>query len=121
MTGMDDPELNLSYWGTSNPGSSYNGEKRKGDNLYCNSDVALDADTGKLKWHFQYTPHDLHDWDSNQVPVLVDATLDNKPRKLLVQANRNAFFYVLDRQTGAFITGKPFAKQAWAERLDDRG
>jgi alcohol dehydrogenase (cytochrome c) len=121
VTGTYDPDLNLLYWGTGNPAPDYNGDTRPGDNLYTCSVVAVDADTGKLRWHFQYTPHDVHDWDSNQVPVLVDATLDGRARKLLVQANRNAFFYVLDRETGAFITGKPFAKQDWAERLDDRG
>jgi alcohol dehydrogenase (cytochrome c) len=121
LTGTFDPELNLIYWTTSNPGSSYNGDKRKGDNLYCNSVVALDADTGKLKWHFQYTPHDLHDWDSNQVPVLFDANVGGKPRKLLGHINRNGFYYLLDRTTGEFITGREFIKQTWAKGLDDHG
>jgi alcohol dehydrogenase (cytochrome c) len=121
VTGTFDPALNLIYWGTGNPGPDYNGDGRPGDNLYTNSVVALDPDTGKLRWHFQYTPHDLHDWDSNQVPVLVDATMGERSRQLLVQANRNAFYYVLDRATGEFITGTAFAKQTWASGLDPRG
>jgi alcohol dehydrogenase (cytochrome c) len=121
ITGTFDPELNTLYWGTGNPGPDYNGDDRPGDNLYSDSVIALDPDTGKLRWHFQFTPHDLHDWDSNQVPVLIDATIDGKPRKLLVQANRNAFFYVLDRTTGEFLRGAEFSKQTWAKGLDPRG
>jgi len=121
VTGTFDPELNLVYWGTGNPGPDYNGDDRPGDNLYANSVVAVDADTGKLKWHFQYTPHDVHDWDSNQVPMLIDAKVNGKPRKLLVQVNRNAFFYVLDRTNGEFITGRAFTNQTWAKGLDDHG
>ncbi|HEY7087049.1 MAG TPA: PQQ-dependent dehydrogenase, methanol/ethanol family, partial [Tepidisphaeraceae bacterium] len=121
VTGTYDPELNLIYWGTSNPGPDYNGDVRPGDNLYTCSVIALDADSGKLKWHFQYTPHDTHDWDSNEVPVLVDTAIDGKPRKLLVQANRNAFYYVLDRTNGEFIAGGAFAKQDWAKGLDEKG
>ena len=94
---------------------------RPGDNLYACCVVALDADSGKLRWHFQYTPHDVHDWDSDEVPLLIDATIDGKPRKLLAQANRNAFYYVLDRVTGEFITGKAFAKETWASGLDAKG
>jgi len=121
VTGTYDPDLNLLYWGVGNPSPDYNGDDRPGDDLYTCCVVALDADTGKLRWHFQYTPHDLHDWDANQVPVLVDTVLDGKPRKLLVQANRNSFFYVLDRATGAFINGAAFAKQTWASGLDAQG
>lgn len=121
VTGSYDPDLNLLYWGTGNPSPDFNGDDRAGDNLYSNSVIALDADTGALRWHFQYTPHDVHDWDSNQVPVLIDATLDGQPRRLLVQANRNGFYYVLDRVTGEFITGRPFVRQSWAEGLDARG
>jgi alcohol dehydrogenase (cytochrome c) len=121
VTGTYDPELNLLYWGTGNPGPDYNGDDRPGDNLYSDCVLAIDPDAGKVKWHFQYTPHDLHDWDSNQVPVLVDATIAGRPRKLLVQANRNAFFYVLDRTSGEFITGAAFAKQTWSSGLDARG
>jgi alcohol dehydrogenase (cytochrome c) len=121
VTGTYDPELNLLYWGTGNPGPDYNGDDRPGDNLYSDCVLAIDPDTGTLKWHFQYTPHDLHDWDSNQVPVLVDTTIDGKARKLLVQANRNAFFYVLDRTTGEFLKGAAFAKQTWSSGLDEHG
>jgi alcohol dehydrogenase (cytochrome c) len=121
VTGAYDPDLDLLYWGTGNPGPDYNGDIRPGDNLYTCCMVALDPDTGKLKWHFQYTPHDTHDWDSNQVPVLIDSKIDGKDRKLLVQANRNAFYYVLDRITGEFVAGQPFAKQNWAKGLDAKG
>ena len=96
-TGSYDPELNLIYWGTGNPNPDYYGEDRIGDNLYTASLVALDADTGKLRWHYQFTPHDLHDWDSNHVPVLADLTIDGRARKVVMVANRNGFFYTLDR------------------------
>jgi alcohol dehydrogenase (cytochrome c) len=121
VTGTYDPDLNLLYWTTGNPGPCYNGDARPGDNLYTCSVLAIDADSGKLKWHFQFTPHDTHDWDSNQVPVLVDDEIDGRQRKLLVTANRNAFFYVLDRETGEFLRGREFAKQTWAKSLDERG
>jgi alcohol dehydrogenase (cytochrome c) len=120
-TGTYDPDLNLVYWGTGNPCPDYNGDSRPGDNLYACSVVAINPDSGKLQWHYQYTPHDVHDWDSDEVPILLDALIDGKMRKLLVQANRNAFFYVLDRATGKFITGKAFAKQTWAKGLDANG
>ncbi|HEX4264294.1 MAG TPA: PQQ-dependent dehydrogenase, methanol/ethanol family [Verrucomicrobiae bacterium] len=120
-TGTYDPALNLVYWGTGNPGPDYNGDTRPGDNLYSCCVVALDPDSGKLRWHFQYTPHDVHDWDSCEIPLLIDANIDGQPRKLLAQANRNAFFYVLDRASGEFITGKAFAKQTWASGLDAKG
>ena len=81
LTGSYDPALNLLYWGTGNPGPDWNGDSRKGDNLYTCSLVAIDADTGKLRWHFQFTPHDVHDWDANQIPVLVDAQIDGQPRR----------------------------------------
>jgi alcohol dehydrogenase (cytochrome c) len=121
LTGTYDPELDALYWTTGNPGPDYNGDVRPGDNLYTCSVLAIDPDTGKMKWHFQFTPHDTHDWDANQVPVLVDADVDGKPRKLLVTANRNAFFYVLDRTTGEFLRGREFAKQTWAKGLDAKG
>jgi alcohol dehydrogenase (cytochrome c) len=121
VTGSYDPALNLVYWGTGNPGPDYDGDVRRGDDLYADSVVALDASTGKLKWHFQFTPHDTHDWDSTHTPVLFDATFRGAPRKLMMVANRNGFFYVLDRQTGEFLAGKPYAKQTWAKGLDDRG
>ena len=93
---------------------------RPGDNLYSDSAIALDADTGKLKWHFQFVPHDTNDWDAVQVPVLVDANWHGQPRKLVYWAHRNGFYYVLDRTTGEFLLGKQFAKQTWTEGLDDQ-
>ncbi len=113
--------LDVIYWGTGNPSPDFNGDDRAGDNLYSDSLLALNADTGTLRWHFQYTPHDVHDWDSNQVPVLVDVVMKGWPRKLVVQANRNGFYYVLDRVTGEFLTGVPFVRQTWANGLDARG
>ena len=95
MTGTYDPKLNLTYWGVGNPGPDLFGEVRLGDNLYSCSLVALDPDTGKLKWHFQFTPHDLHDWDAEETPMLLDIEWRGKPRKVVMQANRNAFFYIL--------------------------
>ena len=121
VTGSYDPDLNVIYWGTGNPGPDWNGDVRQGDNLYSDSLIALDADTGKLKWHFQFTPHDIHDWDATEVPVLIDGTVYGRDRKLVLFANRNAFFYVLDCETGEFLVGKPYAKQTWAEVLDDSG
>jgi alcohol dehydrogenase (cytochrome c) len=121
VTGAYDPELNLVYWGVGNPGPDWNGDSRKGDNLYTCSFVALDGDTGKLKWHFQFTPHDTHDWDSAHVPMLVDAPIRGKLRRLIVNPNRNAFYYALDRVTGEFIAGQAYAKQTWAKGLDDKG
>jgi alcohol dehydrogenase (cytochrome c) len=121
VTGTYDPELNLTYWGTGNPGPDWNPAMRPGDNLYTDSVVALDADTGKLKWHFQFTPHDEWDWDAVQVPVLADMEFNGKPRKVMLWGNRNGFFYVIDRATGEFLLGKPFVKQTWASGLDDKG
>ena len=120
-TGSYDPALNLIYWGIGNASPDWNGDVRPGDNLYTSSVIALDADTGKLKWHFQFTPHDEFDFDATQVPVLADLTWQGKPRKVLLFANRNGFFYVLDRQTGEFLLGKPFAKVTWADGLDAKG
>ena len=121
VTGSYDPQLRLLYWGTGNPGPDWNGDLRPGDNLYTNSLLAIDADTGQLRWHFQFTPHDTHDWDATHVPVLIDAVHGGRPRKLVAMANRNAFFYVLDRETGEFLQGTPYAKQTWAEGLDAEG
>jgi alcohol dehydrogenase (cytochrome c) len=118
MTGTYDPKLNLTYWGVGNPGPDLYGESRKGDNLYTASVVALDADTGKLKWHFQFSPHDTHDWDACETPMLLDLNWRGKPRKLVVQANRNGFFYVLDRESGEFLMAKEFARQSWANQKD---
>jgi alcohol dehydrogenase (cytochrome c) len=121
VTGSYDPELNTLYWGTGNPGPQIYGANRKGDNLYSDSLVALDPDTGKLKWHFQFTPHDVHDWDSTHVPVLIDQSLDGKPRKLVAVANRNGFFYLLDRTDGKFLLAKPYTEVTWAKGIDDSG
>ncbi len=121
LTGSYDPELNLLYWGIGNPGPDWNGDVRPGDNLYTASVMALDADSGALRWHFQYTPHDTHDWDADQIQVLVDGDWDGEPRKRLVTANRNAFYYVLDRETGEFLHGVEYAKQTWSEGLDEHG
>ena len=121
ITGSYDPELNLVYWGTGNPGPDYNGDVRPGDNLYTCSLLALDVDTGKLKWYFQFTPHDTHDWDATQVPVLLDSTFYGRPRKLVVVPSRNGFHYVLDRQTGEFLLAKQYVKQTWAKEIDKKG
>ncbi len=120
-TGSYDPALNLTYWGTGNPGPDWNPGQREGDNLYSDSVVALDPETGKLKWFFQFTPNDPYDYDSTQVPVLVDANWNGSPRKLMMWGNRNGFFYVLDRSTGQFLAGYPFVKVNWASGLDAKG
>jgi alcohol dehydrogenase (cytochrome c) len=122
MPGTYDPELNTVFWGTSNATPDFNGEPRPGDDLYTCSVVALDADTGKLKWYFQFTPHDLYDYDATETAVLVDADYHGKPRKLLVEANRNGFVYVLDRVTGEFLTATRFAEKLnWAKGIDAKG
>jgi len=121
MTGSYDPDLNLTYWGTGNPGPDFNAEQRQGDNLYSDSVLALDPDTGKMKWYFQFSPHDPYDYDSVQVPVLANADWQGSPRKLMYWGNRNGFFYVLDRGTGKFLAGKPFVKVNWASGLDASG
>lgn len=120
-TGSYDPELNLTYWGTGNPGPDWNGDKRAGDNLYSDSVIALDPDTGKLRWHFQFTPHDEFDYDATQVPVLVDMEWQGRIRKVMLFANRNGFWYILDRATGEFLSGKPFTKVTWTSGLDAKG
>jgi alcohol dehydrogenase (cytochrome c) len=121
VTGSYDPEQNVTIWGTGNPGPDWNGDGRLGDNLYSDCFVALDADTGKLKWHFQFTPHDVHDWDATQVPVLIDGVVRGQKRKLVVTANRNGFFYVLDRAQGEYLHSKAYIKQTWAKQIDDKG
>jgi alcohol dehydrogenase (cytochrome c) len=120
-TGSYDPELNLLYWTTGNPAPDYNGHNREGDNLYSDSLLAIDPDTGQMKWYFQFTPHDTHDWDAIQVPVLFDETVNGESRRLLALANRNGFYYVLDRVTGQYLVGVPFVKQTWAKGLDKNG
>ena len=122
LTGSYDPELHLLYWPTGNPFPDTDGSERKGDNLYTNCIVALDPDTGKLRWHFQFTPHDLHDWDAVQPAVLVDAQFQGRPRKLLLHADRNGFYYVLDRTNGELLLAKPFARKiSWASGIDAKG
>ena len=124
ITGSYDPELNLVYWGTGNAGPDYDGDVRGRDldNLYAASVLALDGDTGEMSWYFQFTPHDVHDWDAIQIPVLADIEIDGAPRKAMLWANRNAFYYTLDRETGEFLVGKPYARQTWAEdALDENG
>jgi alcohol dehydrogenase (cytochrome c) len=122
FTGTYDPSTDLIYWPTGNPCPDYNGDERKGDNLYANSVVALEPKTGKLRWYYQFTPHDLHDWDAVAPLLAIDTSFKGKPRKLLIQANRNGFFYVLDRITGEFLLGQPFVKKMdWADGIDEKG
>lgn len=121
VTGSVDPELNLNYWGVGNPGPDFNGEQRPGDNLFTASVVALDTDTGKLRWHYQFTPHDDHDYDAVQVPVLADLRWQGKTVKAMLWANRNGIFYVLDRATGKFLLGKPFVRVNWMNGFDGAG
>jgi len=121
VTGSYDPALNLTYWGVGNPGPDYNPDQRKGDNLYTDSVVALDADTGKLKWHYQFTPNDPYDYDSVQVPVLADLMWKGTLTKAMLFANRNGNFYVLDREHGRFLSGAPFVKVNWMSGWDEGG
>ncbi|HEV3140224.1 MAG TPA: PQQ-dependent dehydrogenase, methanol/ethanol family [Vicinamibacterales bacterium] len=121
VTGSYDPALNLTYWGVGNAGPDWNADQRPGDNLYTDSVVALDADTGRVKWHYQFTPHDRYDYDSVQVPVLADINWRGAPVKAMVWANRNGNFYVLERETGKFLVGKPFVKVNWMDTFDERG
>ncbi len=121
-TGSYDPDLKLLYWAVGNPYPDTDSAARPGRNLYSNSVVALDIATGRPRWSFQFTPHDLHDWDANEPLVLADTVWRGRPRKLLMQANRNGFFYVLDRTTGEFLMGRPFVeKLTWASGLDPDG
>lgn len=120
VTGSYDPELELLYWGVGNPSPDFNNSVRPGDNLYTNSVVALDIKSGRLQWHFQFTPADNHDYDSNQTPVLIDNE-DGKEARLLLWANRNGFYYVLDRTNGEFVTARPFVKVTWAKSIDETG
>ncbi len=121
LTGSFDPDTNLIYWPTGNPSPNFDGEPRGGDNLYTNSVVALDADHGTLQWYFQFTPHDVFDWDATEIVVLLDGNLAGKRERLLAQANRNGFFYLLDARTGLFRLAKPFARQTWADGIDSHG
>jgi len=121
MTGSYDPELGLLYWGTGNPNPDYYGGDRRGDNLYTNSLLAVEAATGTLRWHYQFTPHDTHDWDSNHVPVLATLDWQGRERQVVMVANRNGFFYVLDRVTGELLLGKPFTATTWAREIGADG
>lgn len=122
MPGTFDPETNTLYWGVGNADPDFDGSNRPGDDLYTDSVVALDPDTGKLKWYFQFTPHDLFDYDATETPVLVDVGAGTHRRYLLVEANRNGFFYVLDRRTGKFLRAVPFVKNLnWAKSIDSTG
>jgi PQQ-dependent dehydrogenase (methanol/ethanol family) len=122
LNGTYDPELNLLYWTTGNPWPDFYGGARHGANLYSDSLLALDPDTGKLKWYFQFTPHDTHDWDAQAWPVLLDSVYQGRPRKLLLHANRNGYFYVLDRGTGEFLRATPFVERLnWAKGIDAKG
>ena len=121
ITGSFDPELNLTYWGVGNPGPDWNAGQRPGDNLFSDSVIALDADTGELEWYFQFTPNDGYDYDSVQVPVLADMVWRGEPKKVMMWANRNGYFYVLDRVTGLFLEGKPFVTVNWSSGLDEKG
>jgi alcohol dehydrogenase (cytochrome c) len=121
LTPSYDPELNLTYWGVGNPGPDWNPDQRPGDNLYTASVIAVDADTGKMRWHYQFTPNDPYDYDSVQIAVLADITWQGKPMKSMLWANRNGNFYVLDRATGKFLSGKPFVKVNWMSGFDANG
>ena len=121
VTGSVDPELNLVYWGVGNPSPDFDGSVRAGDNLYTNSVVALDIDSGQLKWHYQFTPHGVWDYDSNQTPILADLEFEDGMRSVILWANRNGFFYVLDRTDGSYLGSVPFAKHTWAKGIDESG
>jgi alcohol dehydrogenase (cytochrome c) len=121
IPGTYDPELNLLYWGTGNPTPVLNGDVRPGDDLYTCSIVALNPDTGKLVWAFQPSPHDTHDWDAVEIPVLVDGMFRGKPRKMLMQASRNGYFFVLDRTNGESLLTEPFGPTNWALGIDKKG
>lgn len=121
ITGTYDPEVNLVYWGTGNPGPDMNGDMRAGDNLYTCSLVALDADTGRLKWHYQFTPHDVHDWDAISDPVLMDIDFKGRKVKAVVHANRNGHFYALDRTNGKLLLARAYTKVTWADGIGPDG
>jgi alcohol dehydrogenase (cytochrome c) len=121
LTPSYDPELNLTYWGVGNPGPDWNPDQRPGDNLYTDSVIAVDADTGKLRWHYQFTPNDAYDYDAVQIAVLADISYQGRPTKTMMWANRNGNFYVLDRTNGKFLSGKPFVKVNWMSGFDEKG
>jgi alcohol dehydrogenase (cytochrome c) len=119
--GSYDPALDLVYWGVGNPAPDYSGDTRGGDNLYTNSVIALHPSTGKLEWYYQFLPHDEHDWDSTQTPILTELSIDGASHKVICWANRNGFYYVLDRVTGKFLTAAPFVEQNWNKGFDPKG
>jgi alcohol dehydrogenase (cytochrome c) len=121
VTGSYDPDLNLTYWGTGNPGPDWDGAARLGDNLYSCSVIALNPDTGKLQWYYQFSPHNEFDWDATQTPVLADIEWQGRNRKVMLWANRNGMYYVIDRITGEFMKGQPFVKTNWATGFDPKG
>jgi alcohol dehydrogenase (cytochrome c) len=122
MPGTYDPSLNLIFWGTSNPAPDFNDDVRPGDDLYTDCVLAIDPDTGKLKWYFQFTPHDLFDYDAVETPMLIDAVYRGEPRQLLVEANRNGYLYILDRTNGKFLSAVPFVEKLnWAKGIDEQG
>jgi alcohol dehydrogenase (cytochrome c) len=121
LTGSYDPDLDVLYWTVGNPGPDSDAEIRKGDNLFSCSVVALDPNTGQRKWHYQFTPGDSHDWDATEDVLLVDRPFHGQNRKLLLQADRNGIFYVLDRTSGKFLQGTPFVKQTWNAGFDESG
>jgi len=121
VTGSYDPSLDLIYWGVGNPTPAFAGEGRPGDNLFTNSVVALHASSGKLAWYFQFSPHDEHDWDSGQTPILANVLIDGLERKVICWPNRNGFYYVLDRATGEFLVGTPFVEINWTKGLSSPG
>ena len=121
ITGSYDPSLDLLYWGVGNPAPGLQGDVRPGDDLFANSIVALHASTGKLAWYFQFTPHDEHDWDAVQTPILADIPIKGVLRRVLCVANRNGFYYVLDRTNGQFLVGVPYVDENWAKGLDSAG
>jgi alcohol dehydrogenase (cytochrome c) len=121
VTGTYDPELNLIYWGTGNPGPDMNGDVRPGDNLFSCSLVAIDADTGQRKWHFQFTPHDVHDWDATSDPVLVEGIHEGRKVKAVIMPNRNGFYYALDRTNGKLLAAKAYTEVTWAKGIDKNG
>jgi len=122
VTGVYDPEMNVLFWATGNPSPDWNGDSRKGDNLYTNSVLALDPESGEMKWHFQFTPHDEWDYDGNTGLFLLDVQSNGQTVKALAQPNRNGFLYVLDRATGKFLHGASYVEQLnWAKGLDENG
>jgi len=121
LTGSYDPQLHLLYWGTGNPAPDYNAESRKGDNLYSDCVLAIDPDTGKIKWFYQFTPNDDHDWDSTEDYVLADMTIGGKQKKVLLHADRNGVYYVIDRTNGQMLLAKPFVKTNWFTGFDKKG